>query len=276
MMRPARLCALAAVLFPSLAQADHLAELRSACDAARDEHEAAVERTVSFEVPAANLKLAADRIAFLFRPQLVLDGGALTLDGGDEPATATITPEQARVLFRAAAAGHLTAKIAFRLGEGALDRPCVAVGGGRFLRVRIAPTWVELSAGSEPPLRLVTPRGALEPAPGAQPVVEISTPTVAGASGRDAYLFAEAALPLKDGALECYRAAPHRVGAIALSIAVASSGAVGEVSALIDSLHDDGVRTCLDRAARALRFPRTHHGGYVTTTVKFELQPKGE
>ncbi len=272
-MRPAAIL----LLLAASARADR-AEVQAACDAARDEErrEEALARVLTVDADPAPLKLSGERrVSFAFGPRLAAAGGALTLDGGDEPALATVTPETAGALLKAREQGRLVARVSFRLAEAeagagpTIDRPCTAVGGGRFLHVRAAPLAVELLVDGKSLARATTPRAA-EGAPS----VEMETPTVAVAAGRDAYLVAQAALPLKDGALACYQKLPRPppTGALALQIAVAPSGAVDEEAPLLDSLRDDLLWSCVAAAAKALEFPRTKKGARVTTILKFSLK----
>jgi hypothetical protein len=277
-MRPALLLLLAS----ATAAADPVADLRDACAAASDEarREAAFERALAIEIDPAPLKLDGGELALPFAARVTAAAGQVTLDGGDERAAAALAPAQAGAVLRAREQGKLVARLSFRLREGdgsSIDQPCTAVGGGRFLRVRVAPLAVDLLADGKPIARLLTERGAALPSAGAQPRVDLAPPSVSGASGHDADALAEAARPLQGRALDCYRAAARsgrpRTGTVALQLQISSSGAVDQATPLIDGLRDDLVRGCLAEAARNVRFPRTRHGGKVTLSLAFSLAP---
>jgi hypothetical protein len=263
------------------AEPSRFGELQRACAAAADDGQraGALERVLLVEGDGGALHVGSDgRMVFDFASPVAAEGGHVTLDGGDARAVATVRPEVAGALLKARAEGKLGARIWFRLndrdGEEGSERPCTAVGGGDFVRVRATPLWVDLATAGRTIARATTAEGAVEPAAGATPRAEVAA-TVEGASGHDAELLVAAARELTQPALQCYRPAAkeRRAGAIGLSVDVAPTGAVGETKVLIDGVRDPGVSRCLVRAARELRFPKTSHGGQVTASVALDLAP---
>lgn len=252
--------------------------VQQTCAAAADEalRPALLERVLTVETGGEAVHVESDgRMVIDFAGSISAEEGHVRLDGGEARAVATVRADAAAALLQARADGKLVARIAFRLAEQeGMERPCTAIGGGDFLRVRATPLWVDLTVGGKSLARALTSEGALEPSAGAVARVVV-LPTVEGAVGREAEPVAAVARELEKPGLACYRPAAKagRTGAIALALDVAATGAVAEVGVPIDGVRDPALARCIVKEARGLRFPRSPKGVRLTATLTFDLTP---
>jgi hypothetical protein len=183
--------------------------------------------------------------------------GADLLPRAEEDLEFQLPPDQAQSIVRARSAGRLKLRVAFRIATSAeLPDPCVRLGGGRTLRVRIDPLAFDLLSPEGRAL------GHVESARYKEAIAEltpVARPRVQVAKTAE---IAEPALvkALESQLLGCYKAGLAKNarlrGSLVVGVGVDKEGRVESARPEIDAIGDESVVGCTMERFKAQRFPR--------------------
>jgi len=198
----------------------------------------------------------------LARPLRPTEGAELTpRAGSEEDLEFQVAPEAAQGIVRARATGKLRLRVTFRLATTAeLADPCVRLGGGRSLKIRIDPLAFDLlpADATRALARAESPRyhdAISELMPVAQPRVRIRV------SKTDDLSDAAVVKALESSLLPCYKTGLQRNarlrGSLVVGVALDREGRVEWARPEIDAVGDDAVVGCTMERFKAQRFPRT-------------------
>jgi hypothetical protein len=169
-----------------------------------------------------------------------------------------VAPDAAQSIVRARASGKLHLRMKFRLAPSAeLPDPCVRLGGGRSLKVRIDPLQFELTVEGEPRAlaRAESPRYKdvmAELMPVAAPRVQVQKT----ADLSDAGLLKA----LEGQLLGCYKAGlvknARLRGSLVIGLALDREGRVESARPEIDAIGNEALVGCAMERVKAQRFPK--------------------
>ncbi|MCS6912057.1 MAG: hypothetical protein NZ890_02330 [Myxococcota bacterium] len=189
-----------------------------------------------------------------------------------EQAAAPMGLTEGARLMRAQAAGELEARMGFYPERGRLlPTPCLSLGGGRVLRVRVQPLWVGLWLEGKEQVRLYTEQGEVL-APQGQPVAQVDVRgLVFDGDGHDLEVLRAALPALAPRAGACYQQALGRradlAGVVVLGGDVDPGGRLLGARIEVDGVGEAELARCLREVWAALRLPRLRRGGHLSVPL---------
>jgi hypothetical protein len=193
----------------------------------------------------------------LAKPLRALDGIDLLPIANDDDMDFALSPESAKAVVQQRAAGKLKLRVTFRLAASAeLADPCVRIGGGRTLRLRVEALALELVGADGRALSRVESskyRDAIADfLPVAKPRVQVPKTTELT---DPAFLKA-----LEHDLLGCYKQGLSKNarlrGSLVVGIALDKEGRVESARPEIDAIGDDALVGCTVEHVKTQRFPK--------------------
>ncbi len=193
----------------------------------------------------------------LAKPLRALDGIDLLPIASDDDMDFSLSPESAKAVVQQRAGGKLKLRVTFRLAATAeLADPCVRIGGGRTLRLRVEALALDIVGENGRALARVESskyRDAIaDLLPVAKPRVEVPKTTELTDAG-----FLKA---LEHDLLACYKQGLSKNarlrGSLVVGIALDREGRVESARKEIDAIGDDALVGCTLEHVKTQRFPK--------------------
>jgi hypothetical protein len=193
----------------------------------------------------------------LGKPLRALDGVDLLPVANEDDMDFPLAPESAKSVVQSRAGGKLRLRVTFRLAaSGEMADPCVRIGGGRTLRIRVDPLALDLLAADGRALTRVEAsryRDAIADfLPVAKPRVQVPK---TGELTDPALLKA-----LEHELLGCYKQGLSKNarlrGSLVVGIGLDKDGRVASASPEINAIGDDALVGCAVEHLKTQRFPK--------------------